>query len=164
MIIYTPLYLSAHLGFAWKEIGLMFAFMLLPFLVIPFHLGKYADKIGERKILMFGFTVVAFATFILFFIRSHEIWIWALLLFTTRIGAASVEVMSDAYFFKHIRPENEEFVGVFRSASPVAYVIGPLVASAIFIWTPAFNFIYPALGVLMLFGIYLASTIRKSDF
>lgn len=163
MVIYTPIYLSAHLGFEWKEIGIIFAIMLLPFSIIPFNLGKYGDKIGERKILMFGFAIAAFSTLSLFFITEHTIFIWASLLFVTRIGAATIEVMSDSYFFKHIKPENEEFVGVYRSASPVAYIIGPLIASIIFIFVPSFNFIYIVLGALMLSGIYLSSTIKKSD-
>ncbi len=163
MVIYTPIYLSLHLGFSWKEIGIIFAIMLLPFSLIPFHLGRYSDKVGERKILMFGFTVASLATLSIFLIQRHEVWIWAALLFITRIGAASIEVMSDAYFFKHIKPENEEFVGVYRSASPVAYIIGPLLASFLFIFLPSFNYLYLILGAFMLFGIYLASTIRKSD-
>lgn len=163
MVIYTPIYLSLYLGFSWKEIGIIFAIMLLPFFIIPFHLGKYADKIGERKILMSGFIIASLATLTIFFIHAHQLWLWAILLFTTRIGAASIEVASDAYFFKHIKPENEEFVGVYRSASPVAYILGPFLASAFFIFLPAFNYLYLILGAFMLFGIYLASTIRKSD-
>ena len=163
MIIYTPIYLYVHLGFSWKEIGLMFAIMLLPFIIIPFNLGKYADRIGERKILMFGFAIASLSTLSLFFIQKHDIWLWAILLFATRIGAASIEVMSDSYFFKHIKPENEEFVGVYRSASPVAYIFGPILASLVFIFIPSFNFIYLILGVFMLYGIYLSSTIRKGD-
>ena len=163
MVIYTPIYLSVHLGFAWNQIGIIFAIMLLPFFIIPFHLGKYADKIGERKMLIFGFLLTACATLSLFYISTHKIWVWALALFITRIGAATIEVMSDAYFFKHIKPENEQYIGVYRSASPVAFVIGPLFAFLVFLFVPSFNFIYTILGALMLSGVYLASTIRKSD-
>jgi MFS family permease len=163
MVIYTPIYLSLHLGFSWKEIGIIFSIMLLPFVIIPFNLGKYADKIGERKILMFGFAIASLATLTLFFIQGHQIWLWALLLFTTRIGAATIEVMNDAYFFRHIKPENEEFVGIYRSALPVAYILGPLVAFLFLIFIPSLNFIYIILGAFMLLGIYLSSTIRKSD-
>ena len=163
MIIYTPIYLFTHFGFSWKEIGIIFSVMLLPFLFVPFGVGAYADKIGERKILIFGFIVTAFFTFLIFFTKEHTIFVWAFLLFITRIGAATVETMSDAYFFKHIKPENEEFVSVYRSAEPIAYIIGPLVAFLLFIFIPTFNFIYLILGVFMLYGVYLSSTIRKSD-
>lgn len=163
MVIYTPIYLYNYIGFSWRDLGMVFAIMLLPFSFIPFHMGKYADKIGERNLLMFGFMVTSVSTLSLFLIHTRTLWIWALLLFITRIGASTIEIMSDAYFFKHIRPENEEFIGVFRSASPVAYIIGPIIASIVFVFVPSFNFIYIVLGVFMLYGIYLSSTIEKSD-
>jgi len=163
MVIYTPIYLRVHLEFSWSEIGIIFAVMLLPFSILPFHIGKYSDKIGERKMLMLGFLTAAFFTLVLFFIERREIWIWAFVLFMTRVGAATIEVMSDVYFFKHIKKENEEWVGVYRSAPGVAYVIGPLIALIIFVFVPSFNFIYLILGTIMLYGVYLSSTIRRSD-
>jgi MFS family permease len=163
MVIYTPIYLYSYLHFSWSQIGIIFTVMLLPFLFLPIKLGTYADKIGERKILMFGFTIMALSTMSLFFITQNTILIWATLLFITRIGAAIVEPMCDTYFFKHIRPENEEFIGVYRSASPVAYIIAPLVALTIFYFAPTFNFIFLILGTLTLTGVYLASTINRNN-
>src|SRR3989338_7834926 len=163
MVIYTPIYLSAHLGFSWKEIGQIFAVMLLPFVILPFNVGRYEDKIGEKKMLMFGFCVASIATFFIFFITKTEVWAWALILFLTRVGASIVEISSDTYFFKHIQPENEEWVGVYRSAPGVGYILGPLFALVAFMFIPTFKFIFPLLGALMLYGIYLASTIKKGD-
>ncbi len=163
MIIYTPIYLSVHLNFTWMEISQMFATMLIPFLILPYPLGKYSDKIGERKMLMVGFTVMALSSILAFFITRHEVWIWALVLLMTRVGAATVEAMSDSYFFKHVATEQEQFVGVYRSSPSVAYIIGPLVAFVVFSFTPTFNFIYLILGVVMLFGTYLSSTINRRD-
>lgn len=163
MIIYTPIYLNAHLGFTWSEIGIMFTIMLTPFVILPFFLGRYSDKIGERKMLMIGFTLASLSTLSLFFIKQHEVWIWTLLLFITRIGASMVESMSDVYFFKHIAPENDEFISIYRNTTPVAFMIAPLVALLIFTLTPSFNFIYLILGAFMLYGIYLSSTIRRND-
>ncbi len=163
MVIYTPIYLHAHLGFSWGEIGTIFTIMLTPFVFMPLPLGKYSDKIGERTILILGFLLISFATLFLFFIQQHELWIWALALFATRVGAATVETMSDVYFFKHINPENAEFIGIYRNTVPVAYAIGPLVAFSVLLFVPSFNYLYIILGTFMLFGIYLASTIEKND-
>lgn len=163
MIIYTPIYLNAHLGFTWSEIGVIFATMLTPFIILPFSLGKYSDKIGERKMLMFGFALASLATLSLFFIKEREVWVWALALFATRIGASTIEIMSDVYFFKHITPENDEFIGIYRNTAPVAFILAPLIAFLIFTFTPSFNFIYLILGGFMLSGIYISSTIRRSD-
>jgi MFS family permease len=163
MVIYTPIYLFTHLGFNWGEIGVIFTIMLLPFVLIQFPLGKYSDKIGERKMLIFGFFIASLLTFSLFFIQKHEIWIWAIMLFGTRIGAAIIEVMSDVYFFKHITKENDEFISIYRNTAPVAYVLAPLAALAVFYFTPSFNFIFLILGIFMFYGIYLSFTIKKND-
>ncbi len=163
MVIYTPIYLSAHLHFTWTEIGTIFTIMLLPFVLIQGQLGKYSDRVGERGMLMFGFLIAAAATILLFFIHLHAVWIWALLLFTTRIGAAIVEVMSDVYFFRHIKDENDEFIGIYRNTAPASYVFAPLFAFLFFSYTPAFNFIFLILGAIMLYGVYLSSGISKRD-
>jgi MFS family permease len=151
------------MDFSWKEIGMIFAIMLLPFSIITFPLGKYADKMGERKILMFGFAIASLGTLALFFIGQHSIWMWAFWLFITRVGAASIEIMSDTYFFRHIAPENDEYVGVYRSAAPISYILGPLLAFVVFSFVPSFNFIFLVLGMIMLFGVYLSGTIKNQD-
>jgi MFS family permease len=163
MVIYTPIYLYTHLGFNWKEISIMFTVMLIPFVLIQFPLGKYSDKIGEKKMLLFGFLIASLATLSLFFIKIHEVWIWAIILFCTRIGAAIIEVMSDVYFFKHITKENDEFIAIYRNTLSVSYVLAPMIALAIFIFIPSFNFIFLILGALMLSGVYLSSTIKNED-
>ncbi len=163
MIIYTPIYLSVHLHFTWNELSHIFATMLIPFLILPYPLGKYSDKIGERKMLMVGFTIMAIASVFAFLVTKHSVLIWALVLFTTRLGAATVEAMSDAYFFKHVKPEEEQFVGIYRSSPSVAYVIGPLIAIIIFSLTPSFEFIYLILAAVMLFGAYISSKISRED-
>ena len=163
MVIYTPIYLYAHLSFNWEEIATIFTVMLLPFVLIQFPLGKYSDKIGERKMLICGFLVASIAILSLFFIKRHEVWIWAIALFSTRVGAAVIEVMSDIYFFKHINRENDEFIAIYRNTTPVSYVLAPLVAFIAFNFIPSFNFIFLILGALMLYGVYLSSTIKRSD-
>jgi len=163
MVIYTPIYLNTHIGFTWGEIGIIFTIMLTPFVILPFYLGRYSDTVGERKMLMLGFILASIATLSLFIIKAQEIWIWALLLFMTRVGASTIEIMSDVYFFKHITPENDEFISIYRNANPVAYMLAPLVAFMIFTLTPSFNFIYIVLGLFLLYGIYLSSTIERND-
>lgn len=160
MVIYTPIYLYAHLGFSWQEIGIIFAIMLTPFVLIQFPLGKYADKNGERNMLLLGFSIISVFTLSIFFVEQKIFWLWALLLFATRIGAASVEVMCDSYFFKNIEPENEALVGVYRSASPFAYILAPFLAFIVFTFTPSFGFIFLILGILMTLGIYFSSQIK----
>jgi MFS family permease len=125
MLIYTPLYLSAHLGFSWQNIGIIFTIMLIPFSIVPILFGKHVDKVGEKSALMFGFLIITISTWILFFIpKEASILIWAIALFMTRVGAALIETMSDVYFFKHIK---EEKLGtVFKGETKVGIKVEDL--------------------------------------
>jgi len=163
MVIYTPIYLSLHLGFTWSEISIIFTIMLTAFIITQYPLGTHSDKVGERKMLVLGFLVLSLATLSLFFITKHTVLIWAIILFCTRLGAAAIEIMSDVYFFKHIKKENDEFVGIYRNTASAAYILGPLSASVLLFVIPSFKFIFLILGAIMLSGIYLASTIKKND-
>jgi MFS family permease len=163
MLIYTPIYLLRHLNFSLGEVSAIFMFMLLPFLFMPIYTGKLADKIGERTLLMFAFSVATLSTILLYISNAKVLILWAILLFFTRVGISTAETMSDTYFFKHIHAENEEFVSVYRSTSPLANLLGPLLAVLFLTFLPAFNFIYLLLGLFMLYGIYTASQIGKKE-
>jgi MFS family permease len=161
MVIYTPIYLKNYINFDWDKIGIIFAIMLLPFVLIQFPMGKYSDTHGEKKMLKFGFFVMFIFTLLIFFIKENTLLVWAIVLFMTRVGAATVEVMADVHFFKNIRPENEEFIGIYRSAAPVAYILGPMTAFLVFLVIPEFKFLYVLLASFMLFGFLLASRVKN---
>ena len=95
MIIYTPIYLHEYLAFGWDKIGIIFTIMLLPFVLFDFILGELSDKIGEKKILLLGFFISAVFTLIIPLITTPALWLWAGILFMTRVGAAAIEVMSE---------------------------------------------------------------------
>ncbi len=162
MIIYTPLYLNGTIGFTWTEIGLIFLVMLLPFSLLQFPLGYFADKkYGERGILAIGFAVMALATASVSFIHSKSILTWMIVLFFTRVGAATVEVMSETYFFKKVRDDNPALIGIFRDTIPLGYIIGPAIATGILLVIPLSS-LFLTLGIIMLFGIFVALSLSKS--
>ena len=80
MIIYMPIYLHQYIGLSWKEIGVIFTVMLLPFVLFEFPAGRIADKRLEKEILTMGFIVTAIFTASTFFIFSKNIFIWMFVL------------------------------------------------------------------------------------
>ncbi len=160
MVIYTPLYLHDRIGFNWNEIGLIFSVMLLPFLLTELPLGMLADKKwGERSALAAGFAVMAVATAALSFTTARSVAVFAGILFATRLGAATVEIMTETYFFKTIDTGNIHFIALFRTLRPFAYLVSPLLAFALL---PAigFSYFFLALGICMLLGIRIALSLR----
>ncbi|MDO8619730.1 MAG: MFS transporter, partial [bacterium] len=162
MVIYTPLYLHDYIGFGWGELGPIFSIMLIPFLLFEGPLGWVADKfLGEKELLVAGFIVVALATGAMYFFTAHSFALWAGILFLTRVGAATVEVMTETYFFKKIDEGDAGIVSLNRTVRPLAGVAGPLVATGLlaYITLPA---LFLALGALMLLGIPLALALKDT--
>ncbi len=156
MVIYTPLHLVS-IGIDWADIGKIFSFMLLPFVLFQYPAGWLADRWkSERGILVTGLTIIALATSALFFVHTATLWIWALLLFTTRIGASLIEIMRDTYFFKQVDKRDVHLIDFFRNTGPLGYMIAPLVATAILSVTGT-QTLFLVLGILMAGGVVIAT-------
>ncbi len=160
MIIYLPIYLHQYIGFDWKSIGLIFTIMLVPFVLVDYPLGRLSDKIGERKLLIFGFLIMSLSTITIFFISTPSIFVWALVLLLTRIGAATIEVMNESYVFKKILPSEAGLISFFRNMFPLAFVIAPLLAVPVLFLVPSFGHLFIVLGTLMLLGFLTNISLR----
>ena len=164
MVIYTPIYLHEHLHIAWDTIGLLFTMMLSAFVLLQTPLGKLADRfIGEKELMVIGFLCIGIATFLVGSpnMATYSLTTIALILFATRVGASTIEVATEAYFFKKISPSDTTSIGFFRNTYPIAYLLGPLIAAGLL------NFIhirslFSILGILCLSGIFFALRIRDT--
>lgn len=161
MIVYTPLYLHEYIGFSWQTIGPIFTIMLLPFVILMYPLGKLSDKTGEKGMLIAGFLIITFFTMLIPFIKEPNFWIWAGILFGTRAGAATIEVMSESYFFKVVKEEDADLIAFFRNTAPLSFIIAPLIAIPVLIFVPTFSYIFFVLGAVLLIGLYI--TLRIKD-
>jgi MFS family permease len=160
MIIYTPIYLHEEIGFGWNEIGTIFSIMLLPFVILTFPLGKMSDSVGEKKMLKIGFLISAISTFFIPFISIKTVWIFALILFITRVGASIIEAMSEIYFFKIISEENADVISFFKNTYPLSFVVAPLVATVLLFFLPHFSYLFPILSIILFLGLMLTLRLR----
>lgn len=160
MVVYTPIYLHEYLGFGWNKIGIIFTIMLVPFVILDYPLGKLSDRIGEKKMLIVGFLISILFILIIPLISEPKIWIWAIVLFGTRVGAATIEAMSEIYFFKKVDAENSDAISFFRNNYPLAYVIAPIFAVSILFLVPSFKYLFFILGAVMLYGLFVTLRLR----
>lgn len=163
MIVYTPIYLNQHLGFNWDQIGIMFTFMLLPFVIFGLPVGLLIDKyhVKKRTLLSIGLVIISISTFYITQINVLDIWVWALVLFLTRVGASIVETTSEIYFFTHVKEEEAYLLGIFRDMTPLAYVIAPLLGSLVFAFLP-FKSLFLILSIFVLIGLYYVTKLKHS--
>jgi len=162
MIIYTPIYLHEYINLGWNKIGIIFTIMLIPFVLLDYPLGKISDKIGEKKLLIWGFIISAFFTLIIPLTVEPKVWLWGLILFGTRVGAAIIEVMSESYFFKKVKAEDSEEINFFRNTNPVSYIIAPLIAIPTLLLIPSFEYLFYVLGAIMLIGLLITLRLRDT--
>lgn len=164
MIIYTPLYLYKNIGFSWAQIGITFSIMLLPFVLFQFMLGRLADKQwGEKELLCLGFIIIALSTGFLSFFHSNNIFLWAAILFITRIGASIIEVMCDTYFFKKVDSLNANVISFYRMSSPLAYIFAPLFAVIMLnFFSFDIEYLFLVLGIIMLLGLKFSLALKDT--
>lgn len=165
MVIYTPLYLNKILGIPLNQVvGIIIPIALVPFVLFEVIMGRLADrKWGEQEMLMGGFMVMGLGTAVLAFVTSANIYLWAILLFITRIGAAAVEAMSETYFFKQVDSTDTHLITLFRNISPLSYIVSPLVATILLsVFGLGYNYLFLVLGIMMIAGVYYGLIIEDT--
>ena len=149
MVIYTPLYLL-DLGLSWGQIGVIFTCMLVPFVILQYPVGVLADKnFGERELLIFSVLIMAVSTLLIYFTSSSSVLVWSLILFSTRIGAALIEILRDSYFYKKIDGYDVDIINFFRTAMPAGYILATAISAVTLLFFPIkSSFILVALVVI----------------
>lgn len=160
MIIYTTIYLHESLNFSWQEIGTIFAIMLTPFVFLSYPLGRLSDKMGEKKILIYGFLFAILAVILIPFIQIKSLYLFASILFISRIGAATIEVMSESYFFKKVKEEQAPEIAFFRNTGPVSFIIGPIIATIALQFIPDLSYLFFILGAILMIGLLISLRLR----
>lgn len=164
MVIYVPIFLHGTLGVGWNDIGLVFTVALSAFVLLQAPVGWMADrkKIGERRMMIAGFLILGVSTLLFAYhsIPGTALWVVALTLFATRVGAATVEVTTESAFFRSVTAEDAARIGIFRNTYPLAYLIGPIVGSGLLIFIPMKS-LFGILGLLCLAGVWHAVKIKN---
>ena len=166
MIIYAPIYFHNTLGISYQDFGMILTIALTAFVIFPSPEGFLADRVwGEKEMLIIGFLLMGATSFIIPYFSDAQIslWWWAALLFVGRVGAATVEGMSETYFFKQIDGRDVSLIGYFRRARPVAYIVAPLLASILL----GFEFItmrelFYILGFIMFIALYFPLRLKDT--
>ncbi len=153
-VVYTPVYLL-NIGLSWIEIGKIFTVMLIPFVVLQYPLGIIADKkTGEKELIIGSLFILAIFTIFIGFISTPNVVVWMAVLLLTRIGAATIEIMRDTYFYKKIGPKDIEIMDFYRTTKSLAYMFGmPVFIFLLFIFPSSLNYVFILLGIIIGLGI-----------
>ncbi len=161
-VLYIPLYLNQNLGFEWSQLGWMFSFMLLPFVLAQIPAGWIADKyVGEKEMLIAGLIILIVSLLTFSYLQVANPWAWALILFFSRIGAAILEAMRDTYFFKKVSDRDIGFINIFRMTGPFGYILGATITSISLLFLPL-NYVFIAFAIILTPCIYFVAQIKDT--
>lgn len=163
MVIYIPIYLTKEIGMSLANLGLILSYAMAAYLIVEWPAGRLGDHaLGEKELMALGFFIAACATATLSIAHAPLIWIWAIILFVSRIGAAILDIMTESYFFKHVDGGDADLVSAFRMLGPLAYIVGPIMGSVLLLFTSVGN-IFALLALVMLFGIPIALSLEDTQ-
>lgn len=160
--IFFSLYLVS-IGLSVAQVGFIFTVTFLPFVLLEYKIGVWADKkYGEKEMLIIGFVIMIIAMIFIFFTKSNSFYLWMFLLTLAFLGATFVEAMSDTYFYKKIDSSEIVISNFFRSSRPLSYLVGALIGGIIQV---QFNFkgVFLATIISLLIGGYFAIILRDID-
>ena len=76
--------------------------------------------------------------------------VWGSLLFVTRIGVAGIEILRDSYFYKQVDADDMDVIAFFRTARPVANILGAGLSAVFLLFWPVQSVFFVAAGVVLL--------------
>ncbi|MEN9647370.1 MAG: hypothetical protein RLY57_174 [Candidatus Parcubacteria bacterium] len=163
MTIYLPLYLQRVVGFSLSEIALMFSIMLIPFVILEYPVGRISDeRYGEKELLIGGFILMGIAISTIGWMDTHSWIIWTMMLVASRIGAAVVEIATESYFFKQVKPTDADIIGVFRMSHAVAFILTPLIGAVVLLYVPLQNMFIIGASIIFIVGLRYAFDLRDT--
>ena len=162
MIVYTAIHLQA-IGFGWEEIGLLFTIMLLPFVLLQYPVGILADRrFGEKEMLALSFILTITATMGMVIYHGKQFFVWAGILFFTRIGIAAIEVLRDSYFYKQIDGNDTHIIAFFRMARPVGNISAALISVLLLAFFPLTS-VFCAVVVVLFLALFHIFTLTDTE-
>ena len=162
MVVFSPIYLIKHVGLSWAEFGMVIFICQLAYVIMEYPIGIIADRlIGEKEMMALGLMIMAISTAWISFVDVQGVFMWALVMFVTRVGAAFVEVTTEVHFFKRTQSSDAQIISFFRITRPLSYVVGASIASLSLLYLP-FNLLFVVTACLMIPAMFMTLDIEDT--
>lgn len=136
---------------------------LLPFLFMPTILGHVEDAMkNEKQFIIFSMVGLIIILAIFALTNTNLIWVWAVILFISRVFASILETSVNSYFFKKISGSDTAVISIFQSASPIAYLVFSPILSLVLIYGNLES-VFLTVSFFLCFMLILVSKIHNTD-
>jgi hypothetical protein len=155
MVVFTPLYLVGGIGLSWAQFGIVMLLGQMAYVLLEYPIGIIADRyIGEKEMMALGLLIMAVLTAWISFVSIPSVLLWAIVMFTTRVGASFVEVTTEVHFFKRTSSTDAQIISFFRVTRPLAYLVGAVISSIALLYMPL-NLLFIVIAFLMIPAMFV---------
>lgn len=166
--VYLILYLTENIGIPMVlYLELILPVSMIPFIIVPYNLGKYSDEIfGEKKAMMFGIFIMStvLISIFAFNITTTNIFVWMILIFIARLGATITETENYAYFYKRIDSRNASLIALFQNMSNISFIFVTILgAMLIKTFNVNLTIIFLIIGIIGIITMFIIKKIKDTE-
>jgi MFS family permease len=134
-VIYLPFKLETVGISLTQYLSILLPVALTPFLFMPPLLGYLEDKMkDEKEVLIISYIGLILTLVLIAFCNSTSVFVWAILLFVSRLCASSIEISTNSYFYKKIDAKDVSIISIFLSTDYVSTIIfTPILSLLLFV-------------------------------
>jgi MFS family permease len=131
-----------HVGFAIKDVVLLYALFNIAFVIVAVPIGKLGDIIGRRSIILSGYFIYALMCIGFIFVTTK---LQVTLLFVLfGIFYAVDEAQGKAYISDMEKQRRGTAIGIYNFATGIIYLPASVIAGALWHLNPSYAFVFAA--------------------
>lgn len=166
--IYLLLYLTTVVGIPIIiYLELLIPITLIPFILVPYELGKYSDEIfGEKKAMIIGIFIMSLVLILIYAldINTTNIFVWVAIIFLARLGATMTETENYAYFYKKIDGRSAGLISLFQNMINISFIFVTLLGAILInLLDIKLTVMFLIVGLIGICSIFIIIKIRDTE-
>jgi MFS family permease len=141
------------LGFAIKDVVLLYALFNISFVIISIPVGKLGDLIGRKYIIILGY--LTYITMSLGFVFAKEKWEVIVLFLLFGIFYSIDEAQSKAFITDIEKDRRATAIGMYNFVTGLIYLPASVIAGALWIFNPIYAFVFAAVVAFIALGVFI---------
>ena len=148
------------IGFAIKDVVLLYALFNISFVLVSIPIGKLGDLIGRKFIIASGYFI--YIIMALGFIFAKEKWEVIILFFLFGIFYSIDEAQSKAFIVDLEKDRRATAIGAYNFVMGLIYLLASVIAGALWVLNPVYAFVFAAVAAFIALAFFLFLFRRKA--
>ena len=141
------------IGFAIKDVVLLYALFNISFVIISIPIGKLGDFIGRKYVIILGYLI--YIIMALGFIFAKEKWEVIILFVLFGIFYSIDEAQSKAFIADVEKDRRATAIGAYNFITGLIYLLASAIAGVLWIFNPVYAFIFAAIIAFIAMGVFI---------